>query len=1550
MGNATLWTETFEEGVDPEGWTWTEPASQPAGTFVHDYVTDTRYDASSGLVLRIQQVAAATTSDPATFVSPALSDLSFGPMGGYLWMEFKSETGPVIVELIDDSIGVTIGSQYLYGTYGSWNLVQIFIPSGTYSALRIRISSSVQVGANFTAPTTTEFGLSTIVNKVPDIPAPVSPVLVDLPGREISGPVEGWFDQSFSPSFLTAIGGNDFATDGVAQIVRVAEDGVSSRWVFYDSGVGVDVLHPQVDPTPAPVGSDAFADAPAIGLWQSSAPTDNTNLTTEDGEPDGSGYGGLAKTAWWTFTPAEDGRYAIDLDQTVDLGEDTDTVLCIYTGGPTLADLTLVTYDDDGGNGHWTSKAVFDGTAGTTYYVQAQPTGYSPVNMAYVLRVSEDYGTPIGENAEFPTRIDDNRLAHLWESGSIPAATVISRNLVVTTNGTLPGQPNVDMLTQSSSQTDPGLVWTPANTFGSSGASILMRSDTEGFVVGMADGASGYTGTHNCFLLPVTLSGEVDFAQSPGLFAETAIEMQTSSDRATVTDVYPLSDSVFVAAMRIETLDPNTGYTNLEPRLAVFGFDGQLIAETETLVPISRNVGNTIQQTGYILCSRDPHDPTSFVVASSEQVDDTNDPTNNDWRLYLFRATFDGSTWTVGDKVLIAETGGEDYRPTYPNHVQILGDGRVFLDYTTSLGVGLRPNGVQTWIRHALFLDSNFATLNEWTIGADVDPAVSNYYDIYSRENSVVTDEFAILYYDYGSDYTGQTEQRYLLLRHSEPKVEITVGGHHGTQTIRFTASPAPAQPPSLTPVEEVQRYSGDLATPLAWNGDDKYLFVSGSNNARFFVANIVPGQDPDFGPGRGTSGGFSLTTTSLADYPFVSGFVQDGYAPVIAYSDADSATGPYQLAVLAVGKGTVTLASKVPSPYPNFSSSTQFARGLAVPHHGGEIYLFTNMYSGSYSGEVWHTTVDASGVVAAPTKVGNLTVDAGGDLQARLGNIQSLAMISDRLGFYAKTMVDLQNPTVLLDMATKIPATPNTSIDLMPNGLEAATAQVHPNHIAMVRKSSDSTYWTVVDLLVADDGTSITVDDQWDVPAQANPILSVEVGFVSPGVANAIVKDNANNVVIYRDIFGAAVSFDNGQVYADYQQILPTTSDKGDWAALTVHGNFYLTVQDFLDPIPVPLNVLTVKGPSIPGESSSGPASAALTPGPPTMLQSGSTQGAIVGTGSVLSDGDDATYVTVALTSNRDLAEVQLSPLTGVDPNTVTAMEVHIRAATTDANGGVVHFPVDLSAESGGNGFAGEFGTVEAGDFVEIPRDGEIHDLVIPLLPESEYAIPLSQTATALVPGAFMQIYTSSDTPQPWGVTVYEVSVLVSYTATAAPETSGPMAIDRNEGTISAWFQCGTPAVTVYIQPFARYFTKDSDAPAVEIGSEQLGSILRVDPSANWTERYIYAPAREGATHWLLDLKMFADAAMTQPLPGGTEVYFDCFMVPDNGLDMQAENQPYLDGDQPGAMWEGEDRNSTSIYGTKVAPVFRELVLGDALAIPAPPEIPVPPEEEPTP
>lgn len=167
------------------------------------------------------------------------------------------------------------------------------------------------------------------------------------------------------------------------------------------------------------------------------------------------------------------------------------------------------------------------------------------------------------------------------------------------------------------------------------------------------------------------------------------------------------------------------------------------------------------------------------------------------------------------------------------------------------------------------------------------------------------------------------------------------------------------------------------------------------------------------------------------------------------------------------------------------------------------------------------------------------------------------------------------------------------------------------------------------------------------------------------------------------------------------------------------------------------------------------------------TMTHSGggSSTGSSVGT-EPLSDEDDGTYIRFTCTTfgERDLFSLPLPATAGVfTAAEVTAIELHLRAGTADSAGGVAPIAIDISMAANGDGYAGSFG-VTPSDYAEVPRDGTTTDLVVPLIPESEFGFTVAQAAQQLIDGGYIQFYPGSPGDTGWEVTIYRAEIVVTY------------------------------------------------------------------------------------------------------------------------------------------------------------------------------------------
>jgi subtilisin-like proprotein convertase family protein len=113
------------------------------------------------------------------------------------------------------------------------------------------------------------------------------------------------------------------------------------------------------------LANDTFAEATDIGdlaaPFTDTARTIQTTTGIDDPAPSCGSGGQAHRTAWYQYTPAEDGTVTFDTE-----GSDYDTVLSVWTGTP--GSLTEAGCNNDSGGGG-TSSLELDLSAGTTYYV-----------------------------------------------------------------------------------------------------------------------------------------------------------------------------------------------------------------------------------------------------------------------------------------------------------------------------------------------------------------------------------------------------------------------------------------------------------------------------------------------------------------------------------------------------------------------------------------------------------------------------------------------------------------------------------------------------------------------------------------------------------------------------------------------------------------------------------------------------------------------------------------------------------------------------------------------------------------------------------------------------------------------------------------------------------------------------------------------------------------------------------------------------------------------------------------------------------------------------
>ncbi|MFM8763722.1 MAG: hypothetical protein ACKOEZ_02640, partial [Spartobacteria bacterium] len=109
------------------------------------------------------------------------------------------------------------------------------------------------------------------------------------------------------------------------------------------------------------IANDSFANAEMLAGTSTSATGSNYDATAQAGEPAHAGQA-ATRSIWWKWTAPANGSCTVNT-----IGSSFDTVLAVYTGS-SVSNLSLVVSDDQSGGSN-TSKANFNTTAGTTYFL-----------------------------------------------------------------------------------------------------------------------------------------------------------------------------------------------------------------------------------------------------------------------------------------------------------------------------------------------------------------------------------------------------------------------------------------------------------------------------------------------------------------------------------------------------------------------------------------------------------------------------------------------------------------------------------------------------------------------------------------------------------------------------------------------------------------------------------------------------------------------------------------------------------------------------------------------------------------------------------------------------------------------------------------------------------------------------------------------------------------------------------------------------------------------------------------------------------------------------
>jgi hypothetical protein len=154
-----------------------------------------------------------------------------------------------------------------------------------------------------------------------------------------------------------------------------------------------------------PPANDNFANAAAINALPFNVMVDNTNATTEPGEP--LGCGSLFRSVWYSFTPTENMVLRVSAPGT------TPGNVSVYTAsGPGISDLNLLACA--GGN-----STTFQVEAGNTYYLRLDTFGQAGIlqlNLAELIPPANDNLA----NAAVVTSVPFNASVDITDAGTEP--------------------------------------------------------------------------------------------------------------------------------------------------------------------------------------------------------------------------------------------------------------------------------------------------------------------------------------------------------------------------------------------------------------------------------------------------------------------------------------------------------------------------------------------------------------------------------------------------------------------------------------------------------------------------------------------------------------------------------------------------------------------------------------------------------------------------------------------------------------------------------------------------------------------------------------------------------------------------------------------------------------------------------------------------------------------------------------------------------------------------------------------------------------------------
>jgi hypothetical protein len=292
---------------------------------------------------------------------------------------------------------------------------------------------------------------------------------------------------------------------------------------------------------------------------------------------------------------------------------------------------------------------------------------------------------------------------------------------------------------------------------------------------------------------------------------------------------------------------------------------------------------------------------------------------------------------------------------------------------------------------------------------------------------------------------------------------------------------------------------------PVAWDGEDQFLYTSFTNNCRYYGVTINAQAEMAFESNMG----FTTTPTSNNPYPTKLPFVYPGIVPTFQY---DSSTAKYSVVILGVEGTTITKLSSTQFPSQNFSSGG-FLRIMLGFNDDPVLHFYGNASS---TRTCWTATVDPSGQLSAITQVGGTFTIAGNPYLDGM-----TVPFSDRFAFMPNHWLafDRLNPKVVFDLKPKLAA----SAGMMAAADRYYAEHVYnPNRLVVVRKASyaSDAASVIVDVQVAEDGSTLTIVNTWSVPAPS-PTQAAYATMLPDGKVVAVVASAVGDIVHY-DIFGS--------------------------------------------------------------------------------------------------------------------------------------------------------------------------------------------------------------------------------------------------------------------------------------------------------------------------------------------------------------------------------------------------------------------------------------------